>query len=263
MTEQRQGVVRSEATSPGDAVPATFSNPMQLLLITAFAVFAGEVIVMFLLAVLPHLPMVTEAFVDGMMITVIATPFLYLFLFRPMVLHIAVRRAAEDALLTLNQDLERRVERRTADLAKANELLKEEIDERKKAESELLRTNDFIKRMVESAPCLLLIYDVATMGCSYVNSAVAELLGYTPEQLHRAEGRLFSRILEKQDQENVTRLTRELAAGDDPTVQTELTLKTVKGDPQPCRARLLVFSRSGSGAPTQILLSAVTREGPC
>ena len=101
MTKQESDKSATEQIPTQETQPSTFSSPLQLLLITAFAVFAGEVMVMFVLSLIPPLPTVTGAILDGFMITVLATPFLYMFLFRPMVLHIAERHAAEVALLML------------------------------------------------------------------------------------------------------------------------------------------------------------------
>ena len=81
-----------------------------LWLITTLTVCAGEVIVMLILSQLRPLPVLAEAMLDGLMITAMATPALYFFLYRPMDRHIAERKAAEDALHELNDQLEQRVE---------------------------------------------------------------------------------------------------------------------------------------------------------
>src|SRR5439155_13120747 len=52
---------------------------------------------------------------------------------------ISERKAAEAAMRRAQEELERRVAERTADLAKANEYLQIEIAERKRAEEERLR----------------------------------------------------------------------------------------------------------------------------
>lgn len=51
------------------------------------------------------------------------------------------RERTEKALLKLNQDLEKRVSERTAELSRANVQLQHEVDERKQTEAELLRRN--------------------------------------------------------------------------------------------------------------------------
>jgi len=133
-----------------------YPTPLHLFLFTAFAVFAGEVVVMLILAMMQPLEIASEALADGIMLTVLVTPFLYLFLFRPMVLHIAERKAAEEALRHLNTELEMRVEERTVDLAEANQHLREEVEDRKKAELGLQK----IERLHQTSGGVGALYDV-------------------------------------------------------------------------------------------------------
>lgn len=58
------------------------------------------------------------------------------------------RRQAEQRLREAHEELERRVEERTADLATANQHLKQEIEVRKKTEEKLHKTNEEVKHFV-------------------------------------------------------------------------------------------------------------------
>ena len=251
-------------TSPEEAVagrPRSGGNrlpsPGRLWLITTLTVFAGEVIVMLILSALPPLPVLLEAMLDGLMITAIATPALYFLLYRPMDRHITERRAAEDALIELNRELEHRVAERTADLAHANEELLREVEERRRAELRLIATNEFVQNVVESAPCLLLIFDADSMTCTYVNATVAELLGYTPEQVQLADRDFFAQILEAEDRARFTELLRSLSDGEARPIITRFNFRDARGEHRPCRVRLSVFSTTPTNAPHQILLSAI------
>ncbi|MBO3461103.1 HAMP domain-containing histidine kinase [Aetokthonos hydrillicola Thurmond2011] len=54
----------------------------------AFSVFAAETLIMLVFMVLPELPKLLEAFVDSTLLSLLITPSLYLFLYRPLTLQI-------------------------------------------------------------------------------------------------------------------------------------------------------------------------------
>ena len=257
-TPRDAGIARS-ADSKSGRIP----SPGRLWLITTLTVFAGEVIVMLILSQLRPLPVLAEAMLDGLMITAMATPALYFFLYRPMDRHIAERKAAEDALHELNDQLEQRVEDRTEDLAKANEQLKREIEERRQAQHDLLKTNEFVHNVVESAPCMLLIFDADSMSCSYVNAAVAELLGYTPDQVQLADRGFFAQILEDEDRSRLDEIIRSFSQEEPQPVITRFDLRDARGERRPCRVRLSVFSTTPLTEPELILLSAIDLSRDC
>jgi signal transduction histidine kinase len=91
-------------------------NPFYLLAITTFSIFLAEAFIMFLLSALPPLGHSLEMAFDAFLLTVLIFPMLYLFLFKPMISHIELRRKVEEELkekskelAELNKNLERRV----------------------------------------------------------------------------------------------------------------------------------------------------------
>ena len=60
---------------------------------------------------------------------------------------ISDRRQAEDKVLKLNEELEQRVEKRTADLIKTNALLNKEIQEKRVAENMLRESEQRYKSL--------------------------------------------------------------------------------------------------------------------
>jgi PAS domain S-box-containing protein len=62
------------------------------------------------------------------------------------------RRDAEEALVKARDELERRVENRTADLEKANEQLRLEIEERKRAEKEAFYEQSLMQTLLDNIP---------------------------------------------------------------------------------------------------------------
>src|SRR3990170_6129469 len=83
----------------GHATPRR-QSPFYLLLIITIAIFAAETFVMFLLSVFPPFSTTAEMLVDSFILVVFVFPLLYFFLFNPLVLHIAERERAEEALLS-------------------------------------------------------------------------------------------------------------------------------------------------------------------
>lgn len=188
-------------------------SPKRLLIVTALAVFLGEFVVMLILAVLPPMPMVVEALVDGTMITALAAPFLYLFLFRPMQQHIRIRTRAEQELRNLNDRLEAVVADRTEDLTKTNRRLSREIEEHRNTADSLRRNNEFISGVVERAPCLVLTFDVDSQRCSYVNSRITDLLGYGQDELAVCKDNLIQGLIDARDRSSFREMLNELVNG--------------------------------------------------
>lgn len=98
--------------------------PSRFLLLTALSVLVAETVVMLVLRSLQSLPPVTEAILDGLLLTVFVAPALYLFLLRPMMREIERRERAEAELRSMNATLERKVTERTANLSTTNEQLR-------------------------------------------------------------------------------------------------------------------------------------------
>ena len=77
--------------------------------------------------------------------------------------------------------LERQVQERTAELIKANTQLKHEIEERRKAEEELRRSEEKYRNLIGRANDGIIILQDARV--KYVNQRLADLLGYTREEM--------------------------------------------------------------------------------
>ena len=72
------------------------SKPAYLLLSISSIVFVLEAVVMLLLKYLPPMTSYQEAFLDASLLTFIIFPALYFLVFRPICVHIDLRRQAED-----------------------------------------------------------------------------------------------------------------------------------------------------------------------
>jgi PAS domain S-box-containing protein len=98
------------------------------------------------------------------------------------------RKQMEVSLYEAYEDLEDRVEQRTAQLMQINQRLKREIAERQLAEEALQASERQYRNLVETSQDLIWSVD-AEGRLTFVNQAVRQIYGYEPEEML---GRLFS-----------------------------------------------------------------------
>ncbi len=86
---------------------AIYESPVRLLLIIIFSVFFADALIMSLLSFYPPVSMRMWAILDATLLTVILSPVIFFFGFRPLILHITERKRAEEitehAYIELNQ----------------------------------------------------------------------------------------------------------------------------------------------------------------
>jgi len=92
------------------------------------------------------------------------------------------RKRAEKALRKAHDELERRVEDRTAELSKMNEQLQREIEERKEAEETLQASEERHRLLLEASPDPIVVYDMQG-AATYVNPAFRQTFGWSDEEL--------------------------------------------------------------------------------
>src|SRR3990172_3608924 len=95
-------------------------SPLRLLAIVAISIFTTETAVMLAFMWLPPPSAQIEAILDSSALTILVSPILYLFLFRPLSAHIAALQQAQDSLQQQRDHLEEEVKRRTAELVERN-----------------------------------------------------------------------------------------------------------------------------------------------
>ncbi len=88
------------------------------------------------------------------------------------------RKQMEGMLQKAHDELEKRVEERSAELLKTNVILRDEIVERKRVEKQLLK----FFQAVKYSPSTVLITD-ANGNIEYVNPKFTQLTGYSPEEV--------------------------------------------------------------------------------
>ena len=114
-----------------------YNDPLRLLIITIFSIFFAETIVMLFLFFIPAIPLLVEALLDAVIVSILVFPIFYLLSYKPLMLHIAKRKQIESVLNKIQDELEIKVKVRTSELSAANNKLKVEIAERVQAETAL------------------------------------------------------------------------------------------------------------------------------
>lgn len=98
---------------------------------------------------------------------------------------ITTRERRKEELKRYREHLEELVEERTAELASANELLQQEISERRKAENALRRSEERFRRLAENAPDIIYRYELLPKRrYTYVSPAVKTITGHDPEEYY-------------------------------------------------------------------------------
>jgi len=95
---------------------------------------------------------------------------------------LVVRQEAERKLERHQVELEERIRERTAALVRANESLRVEVQERRRAEEALRREKDFIGQLMETSPVGILVVDAAGRF-HFANAAAERVLGRPREEI--------------------------------------------------------------------------------
>jgi PAS domain S-box-containing protein len=119
---------------------------------------------------------------------------------------ITQRKRLEEKLTKHQERLEKLVEERTAELTKANEQLKQEIDYRKRAEEALRETEEKLRTFMDSVTDFFAITD-KDENLVYVNRSMVDVLGYSKEEM---TGMHISQIISQESMPNFISEVEEL-----------------------------------------------------
>ena len=95
-----------------------------------------------------------------------------------MMADISAQKEAEEALRRTNEEMERGVQERTAQLSKAIGILEEQIAEEVKAEDALRESGEYFRKLVETVNAIPWEADMETWRFTYVGPQVVRILGY-------------------------------------------------------------------------------------
>ncbi len=129
----------------------------------------------------------------------------------------AERKQAEAALQAAQRGLEIRVKERTAELTRANVLLKQEISERRRAEEALQKSKEEYKILVDSSLTGIFIHQ--DQKYVFVTDRFAEMHGYKPEELL---GRDPMSLVHPEDREGLKEIASRRLRGEEVAQQYEV-----------------------------------------
>jgi len=127
------------------------------------------------------------------------------------------RRRAKEALRKAHDELEVRVEQRTAELTRTNEVLESQIAEREKAEQTLRESEEKYKTLTESS--LTGIFIQQDGRYVFVNKRFARIHGYRPEELL---GRQYQSLIHPDERKTMAQLLSKRPAGEPFTQRYEM-----------------------------------------
>ena len=154
-------------------------SPFHTFIIIAFSIFASEILVMYVVHPFRFSSPFFHAILDSTLLVMAVSPVLYLFLFRPLILHVAGQEKAEMALKEAKGGLEIRVEERTFELKSAVDNLKNEITERIRAEHAIRLQSEIINNMAEGVN----LTRASDARIVYTNPKFDEMFGYGTGEL--------------------------------------------------------------------------------
>lgn len=131
------------------------------------------------------------------------------------------------------------------------------ISERRKAERELLNSQNFIKRIADTLPCVLYIYNIAGPKITYTNYKVSELLGYSADYVVNMGQRFFETNIHPEDYQKLRSAFQKYAAAKDSDIMDyEYRIRNSSGEWKWLRSYDVVFNRDKEGNVVEILGSA-------
>ncbi|MBI4321932.1 MAG: HAMP domain-containing histidine kinase [Chloroflexi bacterium] len=129
------GIESQRATPSADIGEQDRHVAIRILLVMVATIFTAELAIMMLLyRSADQWQGIVNGLLDSVLLVVVLYPILYLLVYQPLLAQIRERKRAEAELRRARDELESRVEARTAELQQTNEELRVEIAQRKRAE---------------------------------------------------------------------------------------------------------------------------------
>ncbi len=129
-----------------------------------------------------------------------------------------------------------------------------EITEQKRTQQALEESRNLIEQITESSPGIIYIYDLIERRNIYANRTVTDIFGYSPEEIQQLPGNLFESTVHPEDKAVLQEHLSSLAViGDDQILECEYRIRRQEGDWRWLSLRTVVFQRTATGEPKQVL----------
>lgn len=124
----------------------------------------------------------------------------------------------------------------------------QDISDRKKTENALKENQDFLKKIADSSPNIIYIFDIQEKRNIYVNREIWSVLGYQPEEIQQMGVHFFDNVMHPDDLIKLPAEYEKLALAQDGIVyHFEYRMKNTKGEWRWLYSRHTVFSRDQQG----------------
>jgi len=130
-----------------------------------------------------------------------------------------------------------------------------DITDYKLTEESLSQSRHFIDSILDATPNLIYVYDLIEKKNVYCNREALDFLGYNPQQIQEMGGQLFLNLLHPDDFSKVIEHHQSLSKAGN-IQEIEYRMRDVHGEWRWLRSRDVLFSRTATGEPWQILGSA-------
>lgn len=159
------------------------SQPLWLFLISGFAIFFSELLIMIFLFYLPPLSPLFEAVIDALLLSIMISPILYFSLFRPMVSYITQQEKTEEALVESKSELEKQYKELEIIIAERTYAIKEVNKELSIRNMKLEQRNKEIE--------LLSQMNSLHQICNTTEEAYNVIVSYSLQLFHQDSGELL------------------------------------------------------------------------
>ncbi len=132
-----------------------------------------------------------------------------------------------------------------------------ESRDRKQAEDALKSSQRWVQQIADASPNILYLYDLIKQSNLYVNPTVADILGYSANDIERMEATFFEKLIHPDDREQLQDYYAQMAIGIDGDIfEIEYRMQHRNGQWLWLMSRDTVFSKTETGLPQQILGTA-------